>query len=373
MLREGHLQIQQLFYHYLVNTSLYEFLYLTRWYHTQHTFGTQDFWNIILCRWVSVSWRFETKWCLHLQRQSSVTPLDFRLPPRSRWELRSYGSLRWVLVVTTQMSTVPNSRGILHPWWWRHHVLSHRHKTLTQRHNVISQKTRYAIVFVAQTSYLVEIISPFSWHWNSHVTDQHTALYSRSLGSNLVLETDYRTGVSSSFYLYPQTVAALKRFRTQQNPDLLTILHSDGIHSGQLTDYCEYHHLARITHVSFCRCTSPCFMPRIFSPETKSNSQHSKFYLQFLEVFRGSLTHVFTTRLYFTNESHKPVLRLFLVAVVCCPKNDVRKLGVHLLQIRANWKLHSSLLRDLSSSSIYWPIILSKKKLYSTVLEVQVT
>jgi len=259
------------------------------------------------------------------------------------------------------MSTVLNSRGILHPWWWRHHVLSHRHKTLTRRHNVISQKTRYAIVFVAQTSYLVDIISPFSWHWKSHVTDQHTALYSRSLGSNLVLETDYWTGVPSSFYLYPRTVAALKRFRTQQNPDLLTILHSDGIHSGQLTDYCEYHHFARITHVSFCRCTSPCFMPRIFSPETKSNSQHSKFYLQFLEVFRGSLTHVFTTRLYLTNESHKPVLRLFLVALVCCPKNDVRKLGVHLLQIRANWKLHSSLLRDLSSSSIYWSIILLKK------------
>ena len=67
------------------------------------------------------------------------------------------------------------------------------------------------------------------------------------LGSILILETDYWIGVSSSFYLFPQTFVALKRIRTLQNHDLLTILHSDGIHSGQLTDYCEYHRVARLT------------------------------------------------------------------------------------------------------------------------------
>jgi len=99
------------------------------------------------------------------------------------------------------------------------------------------------------------------------------------LGSITILETDYWTGAPSSFCLFPQTVFVLKRICTLQNHDFLTILHSDGIHSAQLTDYCEYHRFVRLTHVSFCWCTSPYFMPRIFPPETKSNSQHSKVYL----------------------------------------------------------------------------------------------
>jgi hypothetical protein len=88
------------------------------------------------------------------------------------------------------------------------------------------------------------------------------------LGSVLVLETDYITGVSSSFF--PQTFVTLKHIRTLQNHDLLTILHSEDMYFERLTDCCAYYRYARLTSVSFCRCASPCFMPRIFSPETKS-------------------------------------------------------------------------------------------------------
>jgi len=86
--------------------------------------------------------------------------------------------------VTTQTNALLNSYGILHPRWWRHHVLSHRHKTLTQRHNVIFQKTRNIIVVVADPSDLVYVISPLSWHWKSHVTDQQAALLFKTFGFN---------------------------------------------------------------------------------------------------------------------------------------------------------------------------------------------
>ena len=59
---------------------------------------------------------------------------------------------------------------------------------------------------------------------------------------------------------------------------------------------------------------------------------------------------MFTTRLYLTNESHKPVFCFFPVAVVCCTTNDIWNSTVQLLHVRANCNLHSLLLlfRDLS-------------------------
>ena len=243
-------------------------------------FGTQEFWNVILCRWVSISWRFETKWCLHLQGQSSETPLEFRFPPRSRWQLHSYGLLRSILVVITQKNAVFNRRGLLDPWWWRHHVLSHRHNPNpeTQRH-IPEESERHHLCCRTLKSHSIRYVSTVVTLEVVCYWSVRCFVIQDVLGSILVLETDYRTEISSSFYLFIQTIVALKPIRTLQNHDLLTILHSHGIQSGQLTYYCEYHRFARLTHDSFCRCTSSRFIHRIVSPETKSNSQHSEFYL----------------------------------------------------------------------------------------------
>ena len=144
--------------------------------------------------------------------------------------------------------------------------------------------------------------------------------------------------------------------RTLPIHDFLTILHYDCLHSERLTDYCEYYHSVCLTYVFFCRCTSPCSLPRIFCPETKSKSQKSKFCLYVLGVFRGNLTHVVTTRLDLTNESHMPFFLFFLVAVAWCPTNDVRNLTVQLFHTGAKCDLHSLLLGDLSDG--YFRIII---------------
>jgi hypothetical protein len=102
----------------------------------------------------------------------------------------------------------------------------------SERHRLCCRTLRSHIIRYFSTVVTLEVVC----YWSARCF-----VIQDVLGSILVLETDYWTGVSSSLYLFPQTAVALKHIVTLQNHDLLTTLHSDGIHSAQLTDTIASH------------------------------------------------------------------------------------------------------------------------------------